>query len=955
MSIAKGRFVVWTAAFAALSILAAPLAAGPLPSDGRIITGKLDNGVTWMYRQHDNPPGKMALMMHVRTGSLNEAEQQRGLAHFMEHMMFNGTEHFPPGDLIKYFESIGMEFGADLNASTGFDRTKYDIFAPDTEEKTIDKALMALSDYAFRALLLDEEIDKERGVILEELRTGQDYRERIRDKLWPELYAGSRLAERLPIGLEKVIRGAPRSEFESYYRTWYRPENVTVILVGDAKPDGIIPLIGKWFGEYKPTVPHQSQRKADIKPFTEERSIVVTDPELARCTVTLENVRPGRPPTVTTEQWRTDMIDYIGSWIVGRRCQERVQKGEASYLFAGAAVFNVFNDALFINARAVGEPARWAKMLEELILEVNRAQEHGFTDRELKLAKKEIVADAEHAVETEPTRNGRGLARAIARAVNAREPVLSAQQELDLYKEVLPSVTLDEVSRAFRSHFVPGTFAYVVRTPEKEGVAVPPREDVLATARAAWARRVEAPKVEEVPTDLLASMPEPGAIMESTFDEDLKITSAWLENGVRVHHRFMDYKKDTVLVSISLAGGRIEETAENAGITEIASLAVNQAATSRLNSTNVRDLMTGKNIRVRAGRGADDTFTISVSGSPKDLETGLQLAHGLLTDGKIEQSAFETWKRGRIQAITQGQTDLRYKTREALRDLLSGGDPRQVFLTEERVEAAKIKDAQVWFDRLCRNAPTEVAMVGEIELENAMPLIRKYLGSLPQRKRSAGHLDGLRRLGRSTGPLVRKVEVETISPQAMAVAGFISCEGRNAADARAMALAATILDSQLVKQIREEMALVYSIGASHAPSWTYADSGRLMAGSMCNPDNAGRLAEEVNRIFGEFAESGPTAEELANGKLQVANNLDTQMREPRYWMGVLRHLDLHGRSLEEEKRKKEAYANLTAEQVRQVFKKYYAPERRFAVTAVPAKAKIEEQEGKQVPVGAPGP
>ena len=649
------------------------------------------------------------------------------------------------------------------------------------------------------------------------------------------------------------------------------------------------------------------------------------------------------------------MVEYVGTWIIGRRCEERVQKGEASYLSAGANVHNMFNEALFATGTARGEPEEWADMLEELIMEVHRAHEYGFTQRELELAKKEILADAERAVETEPTRNARGMVFGIMSAVNAKEPVLSARQELDLHREILPTVDLAEVNRTFRDHFKPGTYAYVVQMPEKQGVSVPLRDEVLAGARAAWARRVEAPKVEEAPTDLLASVPEPGAIAESTFDKDLKITSAWLDNGVRVHHRFMDYKKDAVTVSISLAGGRIEETAENAGITEVAALAVDQAATGRLNSTNVRDLMTGKNISVRAGRRADDTFTISVSGSPKDLETGLQLAHALLTDGKIEPSAFDTWKRRRIQRINQGQTDLRYKAQEALQDLLSGGDPRRLLLTKDNVAALTLADAQAWFDRLRREAPIEVAVVGELQREDAMLLVRKYVGSLAKRKRSATHLDRLRRLARTTGPLARAVGVDTISPQATAYAGFVGCEGRNASDARALNLAANILSSRLIKQIREEAALVYSIRAFSRASWTYADSGLFMAGSMCDPDNADRLAEEVNRVFGEFAESGPTAEELANGKLQIANNLDTQMREPRYWLGVLRHLDLHGRSLEEEKRKKEAYANLSAEQVQQVFKKYYTLERRYAVTAAPAKAKTESQEEKREPVADPAP
>ena len=202
-----------------------------LPHDSRNLSGKLENGVTWIYREHNNPPGKMALMMHVRTGSLNETDAQKGLAHFIEHMSFNGSEHYPPGKLIPYFESIGMQFGADLNAFTSFDETAYMLFTPDPSTNQVDKALTVLSDYAFRDSMIVEEIDKERGVVLEESRTGKGAFQRIRDKLWPELFAGSRFAIRLPIGDDKILATAKKEEFLDYYNTWYRPSNITVVLV----------------------------------------------------------------------------------------------------------------------------------------------------------------------------------------------------------------------------------------------------------------------------------------------------------------------------------------------------------------------------------------------------------------------------------------------------------------------------------------------------------------------------------------------------------------------------------------------------------------------------------------------------------------------------------------------------------------------------------------------------
>ncbi len=919
--------------------------AKPLPSDARIKSGKLSNGLTWMYRKHDNPPGKMAFNLHVRTGSLNETDAQRGLAHFMEHMCFNGSENFAPGDLIPYFESIGMQFGRHLNAFTSFDQTVYMLFTPDTEVEQVDKALMVLSDYAFRDLLLEEEIDKERGVVLEESRGGKGAAERLRNKIWPQLFAGTRFADRLPIGKDEVIETAPKSEFVDYYRTWYRPENMTLVLVGDADPEPYLKSIEKWFGQYTPTVPARAQKRAGFKPFTAQRAIVESDPEMSRCDVQMLNITQGRPPTITEAQARVELVEYIGSWTVGRRFDERLNKGQASYLRAGASTMNFFNDGLLIFGSASGKPEKWEKMLEEMVMEVNRAREFGFTAREFELAKSELLADARRAVKTEPTRNARGVVGGITRNVNSREPTMSAQQELDLLEKQLPTIDLKEVSEVFKNHFTPGTYAYVVEMPDEDDVTIPTKDDVLAAARAAWARKVEPIQEDDAPATLLAVLPKAGKIVEQHTDKELGITDAWLDNGVRVHHRFMDYKKDSVRVTISLAGGQIEETAQNAGITQVASLAINEAATSRLSSTNIRDIMTGKNISVR-GFGRGDSFSVSVSGSPEDLEMGLQEAHALLTDGKIEQAAFDNWKQSTLQQLVMMQSMPPFKASEALSELISGGDPRQTLINKEKVEAQSVEKAQAWFNRLCATAPIEVAVVGDIQLADAMPLIQKYIGSLAKRSRDASYLDKLRKLARPTGPLAKHLEVDTMTPQAMSFAGFMGCQGRKTTERRALSLATNILSSRVVKRIREELSIVYSIRASSQPAWVYEDSGMFIAGAPCDPNNVHQVADEVNLIFKSFAVDGPTTEELANAKKQIAEQLETQMLEPSYWLGILSNHDLHGRDYNETKDVKEAYQRFTAAQVQGVFKKYYVPTRQFRVPAVPKPADASNDKGK---------
>lgn len=906
-----------------------------LPSDPAILTGELENGVTWMYRQHNNPPGKMALMINVKTGSLNETDSERGLSHFMEHMMFNGTQNYAPGELIDYFESIGMEFGADLNAFTSVDQTAYQIFLPNVELTEIDRALLTLSDYAFRALLLEEEINKERAVILEEKRARTSMEMRVMEKLWPQLFEGSRLAERIPIGTEEVISGAPRAAFEKYYRTWYRPERVTVLMVGDTDPEPVLPLVKKHFGAYEAPLPDGAECGPEFKFFKEPRAIIVTDPEMTDCELEMMNLLPARPPSTTVPLLRADLVEAIASWIVNRRFDERLLKGEATYRSAGAGISSMLGGAMIGNAAAQGEPTDWKAMLEEMIVELNRARKHGTTPRELALAAAEFRASAEREVRTEATRNARAIIGEMNESVADGEPILSAQQFLDLFDRLIPTVTAEEVNAVISRYFKPGAFSYVIKMPELEGLTVPSRDDLLAAARAAHAIETEALAAAEESKDLLAAPPEPGKVVEKTFEEDLAVTSAWLDNGVRVHHRFMDYKKDSVYVGISLAGGLIEETEATAGVTQVAGLVVQQPATNRLGSTEIKDLLTGKNISVQGGP-SPDAFSLVVSGSPKDLETGLQLAHALLTDGKIEKSAFDTWQPAMRQQLEHLQKVPEFRGYMALMAIAGGGDHRLLAPTLEQLDMQTIEAGQAWYDRLCAKAPIEVAVVGEITLEDAMGLIERYVGSLPSRPRTASHLDRLRKFDRPEGPWHSEVSVETITPKAVAYFGFLGPDRLEIGEYRALAVASQTLSTRANEVIREQKGLVYSIEAQNIPLDAFDDSSLVFTGAPCEPANATKLIEAAEEIFTAFAKEGPTAEELENAKKQTLNNVEVRMKEPRYWFGILQHLDLHQVKLDDQKQALSVYGSLTAERIRDVFAKYYKPDRLFTINVQPA-------------------
>ncbi|MFH0940193.1 MAG: insulinase family protein, partial [Planctomycetota bacterium] len=651
----------------------------PLPVDPNIKMGALPNGMNYWIRAHKTPPGKINAWLHVNSGSLNEDDNQRGLAHFLEHMAFNGSENFPPGTLVKYFESIGLRFGHDQNAFTGFDQTTYILSLPDIKPETLNKGLQYLADVAFRISLPPNEIEKERGVVLEEFRARKSAQQRVIDKLLPILAPGSRLAERMPIGKEEIIKSADRKLVADYYTKWYRPDNTTLLIVGDLDPTEVEKSVAANFTGWKESANNVKNADPGVKPYNTIRASVITDPELTETEVSVCNVGP-LVKLQTIGEYRQRQVESIGSWILNRRLTTLVEKGAAPFQRANVSVSPFLNVCKYVNGEASGKPEQWEPMLLALLTEIKRAREFGFLEQELEDARKQTMASVEQSARTEGTWDARAFLARMNNAIAQEQKPMSEAQRLELTKHILPTIKLEEVSAAFKQNFAPNNRLLLVTMPEKADLKAPTETEILNAGAKAEAGKVEALAVQARPKSLLEQDPQPGAVSDQEEEKDLKILSVTLNNGVRVHLRSMDFKKDQVSVQINLAGGAIRETAANRGITEVAALALQQAATQKFSSTLIREMMTGKNVNV-SGMASDDMLTLRISGSPKDLEEGFRLAYLLLTEGKIEDTALKLWKEKTLQNLAEQKTSVEAQLAERLQNLLMNDDPRGRALT----------------------------------------------------------------------------------------------------------------------------------------------------------------------------------------------------------------------------------------------------------------------------------
>lgn len=916
--------------------------AKPLPTDQRLVTGVLDNGLTYIVRKHDNPPTRAAIWLHVSTGSLNETDKQRGMAHYLEHMAFNGSENFKPGTVIDFFQSLGLNFGQHQNAFTSFDQTSYQLFLPDNTNDKIEKALTFMADVKGRLSLLPKEIEEERGIILEERRTRLGGRQRVQDFFLENLAPGSLIGQRLPIGIEDTIKGVQEQDFKDYYSKYYVPSNMTLMIVADRDEKEMVELIRKHFS-FGTKVAKPADQDAKVKPYETTRAIIASDKEITDGSVGLVWIYPPEKPTTTVGAYRADLVEQIGTWAFNRRLQKAVADGKVAFLGGGASASDLFRAGYNASMNVRSEPEKWEQSLRDLAVELRRANLHGFTEQEVADARKELLAGAEQFLETEKTMPARGMLSLFNNAISNDEPIMSAAQELDLHKQLLPGITPAEVSKRFSELFnaeKPLTFSLQLPATAK----VPTENELISLGKTALEVKPEAQGVAERPTALMSKLPEPGKILESKVHESSKVTTALLENNIPVNYRFMDYRKDQVSITIMLAAGELMETAENRGITTAAAIAWNRPATSTLTSTNIRDLMTGKKVNVGGAPRGEDAVALTVSGSPSDLETGLQLAHLLLTDPVIEKPAFEQLKQAIKLAIAQRTKDIQaYAIGEMLPKMLyPSSEARFMPLTVANVDAMTQEAAQKWLREKILTAPIEVSVVGDIEQGKAMELVQKYIGSLPKRsaKMSNTVMADLRKVNRPAGPLDKSETFATATDKAMVGGGFFGPNPENIRDSRLMQVASRILSSRAIQEIREKRQLAYSPGVGFRSNFAVPGYSTMTMVSSTDPTKVEGFRKAIFEMFDEFAKNGPSEEEMVTVRKQFANTWDEQMREPSYWSAQLSGLNYRWVTLDQIMAAPEEFQKFSAAEVKEVFNKYYKPEARFLMSVAP-QAKAE--------------
>lgn len=924
--------LLFLAAGAAPAAAAPPALGDSLHLDPTVRTGTLPNGLRYFIRHNDRPAARVSLRLAIAAGSTAEQEDQRGFAHFAEHMDFNGSEHFKPEEMIAYLEAIGLRFGSDANAYTSFDETVYRLDVPTDRDTLLDRGLLALADFAGRATLSDTEIQKERGVVLEEWRLGRGAEERITRKQYPVLYHGSRYADRLPIGLPKVIEKTPAARLRDFYRTWYTPERMAVVIVGDIDPARMDSLLRVHFGDLKPAAHAPARPRFDIPLHRETLVSVATDKELTLSGVTLYFKRPLRT-TRTVGDFRADLIGGLYAAMLNARLAEVSRRADTPFLWAGASPTTLGRtlEAWFVYATV--QDGGIEKALTVLLEETARVRQHGFLASELERARENQRSADERAWAERDKSESPDFARAYVRGFLNDVPVQGIEARHTLTQALIDGITLDEVN-ALSARLMPGAGRVVLATaPDKPDVPVPSE----ATLRALVARAGRAPlaawRDDIAGSVLMKTPPAPGRIVTRRTLDELGVTVLTLSNGVEVWLKPTDFKADEIIFGAEAPGGASLADSAAFFTASFSPIVVARCGVGGFTATDLRKLLAGR----IAGAGTyAQAYVHGLSGGarPADLETALQLAYLDFTQLTSDTASFISMQRGLHGFLTQRSNSPEAALEDTLIAVNSGGFYMDRIPSVAEMDSVRLEDALAFHRRLFANAADfTFFMVGSFQVDSVAPLLERYVASLPSTgRRTSAYV--------ARGPryptAVRRVVVRKgVEPQSSTRITFFVNSGLEELDLHRASSCASVLTEHLRQSLRELLGGTYSATASFAFLSPLPGYTTMSIDFGCAPGRVDSMVAAALAEVRTLREAGPSDADLQREQEIQRRELESGLKENGYWLGALQIMNQLGWDPRRLARRRERIDLLTTSDLKETFRKYFPLDRYTVVTLLP--------------------
>ena len=915
----KKLFVFIAASFAALSLSAQgnPMMQA-LPNDPAVRVGKLENGLTYYIRHNELPKNRAEFYLATNTGGIYETPDQDGLAHFLEHMCFNGTERFPGKGILNYLQSIGAEFGRNINASTGFEETQYMLNNMPVERPTVaDTCLLILSEYAHYVTNSTEEIDLERPVIIGEKRQRNTAQWRTLEKSLPYYFGDTKYATCTLIGSQESLETFAPQSLHNFYAAWYHPDRQAVIVVGDIDPDRIEAKIKEYFGRIPKC--ENPQAKPEI-PFPANKEPVVgilTDPETTNATIEMAWKSEAQPEEMnaTIIGQLNDLVKSLVNRIMTERFTDITSKPGAAFLDGSLYI----GDLIYESIDAVdGEVTlREDNILEgfrAFYTELERMKRYGFTAEEYNRAKAEIISWEEAAVERAATRKNPEFIRELLNHFFDQKSYLEPAMEKQIVEALLGQIGVDQLNQIVPQLITDENLVVIYSGPEKEGYPTPTKEQILQIIEEVKASDIAAPQGEEVAAELLNAAALKAGKVKSTAPAQYGATKWTLSNGIEVYLLPTEYRKDQILFNLWREGGQTLIATEDLPSfdSNVISMFQQNSGVAGFSGTQLKKMLTGKNVNMMPYV-SSITHGISGSSTKKDLQTAFELMYLLYTNPRFDADEYQVGI-DQLRAMLPGLAENpQYKLQKKLFEVLYGGNPRNTMLSEEVLDKASIATFEKVYKQLFNGTKgLKLQITGDFNPDEIKPLVEKYVGSIKKGGKATAWADNTPDFVNGIVSCIDPVKMET--PQSTAVLLYHAPLAYTQTNKAALDAISYILDMRYTASLREDIGGTYGASAPTQLMDLPKEKGFLQVIFQCDPEKREILVKTAEEQFADLATAGPTKEEFDMTVLNLKKNVPEKRLNNSYWQNLIKSYIMN--PVEVDKAYEDAVNNLTADDIK---------------------------------------
>ncbi len=922
-----------------LSAATWPQDASDLKADPKAQFGTLENGLRYVILPHDEPPGRASIRLYMDVGSLMEQDDQQGMAHYLEHMAFNGSRHFKGGEMVEYFQRLGMGFGADTNAHTSFKETVYMLELPKVEPKLITEGVQLFRDYLDGMLLGEAEIDKERGIILSEKlsRDSIEYRTMIEGYKFalPE----SILPRRMPIGTEETIKTMKRPRFVDFYETYYTPKRATIVAVGDFKDTAAVKAeIEKQFADAKPR--RDDSKDPNLGKITSGRGIVAklhTEMQAEALTLSIEIPRPAenKPDSAATRREKT--IRDLADMMINQRLSKLAKAEGAPFIGAESYSYEYLEFVSINGIQAQCDPKNWQATLTLLETELRRSIEHGFTDAEFEEAKATLLKSAKLRADQADSRKSRDLASGIVSVLASKKVFTHPADDLARVSTVLAGLKKEDSHAALVKDWKGDDIQLFLGGNLKlEGDA---GKQIITTFKDSRAKPVAPPAKEETAAFAYTDFGPAGKVANRTEAKDLEITQAVFENNVRFNHKRTEFEKGTIRVLINFGGGKLSAPVDKPGIIPFAQSTFQLGGLEKHGVDDIRRIFASRTVGSDFTVG-DEAFLLSGRTTPADLEAQLQLLTAYLTAPGYRDEAARQFEKNIDPMYTQLQHTAEGVMNNEVVAFMHSGDARWGFPKMEELRKRNLAELKEWLTSALKEDYLEISVLGDVDADAALNAVAKTLGALPKRAAKKPAYEKERAVAFPKPEASKQFPFETEIPKAIATIYWPTTDMSNIQRSRRLTLLGAILDDRLRIKVREELGDTYSPACYHVGSDTFTGYGYMTTMIECKPELAGSLTKLVIEIGDKLAAGPITDDEFDRAIKPMLAQLEQMRRDNRYWsMNVLRCSQEHPERLDWARTFVSDFSGIKKEEIEALAKEYLGAKRAVTADIMPLEKK----------------